>query len=452
MPADRRAAFPAVKPVKTERTHEENQERDRSLEARIESARRASEIHKKRTGRALRVTEQDVVNEEMYEEEDDDLPTQYQRLNAHLQTSSWLFNRKLQDYIATQQGVRNMFLNQQFPGHQMQPFGQFQPSTGQVPMLNGGMLPPQVFSPSAQDFTQHQQPYSPQGLQHPQQGYRRAPYTIPQRPQLHQRAASIATPQLMTDFAPVNQPGSTATTPRSEHSRRMSLPPHALDTATQQSHDGQTRPSLSRQSTAQTVQQQSASPPRAPTGTPSASSSGHVTPQQKSEHTSPTCFQFNGFPFSTPQVLNMNPLSMSLPPESQQFVGSALDPNDLRTAIFMSGSENLPQPFTGTYTYNPNLSPKASRTLTSGATQPGISQTLAPEQSIKLEAAADDANPTTPPSAVSDNYALQPLFTPTGFEYTSFFDQYQPSDGSRNGTDGLLNEPFEDNPFVNWDQ
>ncbi|TGZ80237.1 hypothetical protein EX30DRAFT_349676 [Ascodesmis nigricans] len=70
-----------VKPVKSERTHEENQERayiaasrrsDRSLEARVESARRASEIHKRRTGRALRVTEADVLNEEMYEEEEDD--------------------------------------------------------------------------------------------------------------------------------------------------------------------------------------------------------------------------------------------------------------------------------------------------------------------------------------------------------------------------------------------
>lgn len=68
--------------MKTERTHEENQERayiaasrrsDRSLEARVESARRASEIHKKRTGKAFRITEQDVMNEEMYEEEDDDL-------------------------------------------------------------------------------------------------------------------------------------------------------------------------------------------------------------------------------------------------------------------------------------------------------------------------------------------------------------------------------------------
>ncbi|RHZ82248.1 hypothetical protein Glove_110g110 [Diversispora epigaea] len=64
-----------------ERTHEENQERayiaashrgDRSMEARIESARKASEIHKKRTGKALRITPEDVRNEEMYQEINDD--------------------------------------------------------------------------------------------------------------------------------------------------------------------------------------------------------------------------------------------------------------------------------------------------------------------------------------------------------------------------------------------
>ncbi|CAB4439552.1 unnamed protein product [Rhizophagus irregularis] len=64
-----------------ERTHEENQERayiaashrgDRSMEARIESARKASDIHKKRTGRALRITAEDVRNEEMYQEIDPD--------------------------------------------------------------------------------------------------------------------------------------------------------------------------------------------------------------------------------------------------------------------------------------------------------------------------------------------------------------------------------------------
>ncbi|CAJ0839156.1 6681_t:CDS:2 [Entrophospora sp. SA101] len=59
----------------------ENQERayiaashrgDRSIEARIESARKASEIHKKRTGKALRITPEDVRNEEMYQEVDEE--------------------------------------------------------------------------------------------------------------------------------------------------------------------------------------------------------------------------------------------------------------------------------------------------------------------------------------------------------------------------------------------
>ncbi|KAI9777701.1 MAG: hypothetical protein M1839_008620 [Geoglossum umbratile] len=107
---------PPAKAVKTERTHEENQERayiaasrrsDRSLEARVESARRASEIHKRRTGRSLRVTEQDVVNEEMYEEEDDDLPHPYRRLAAGLQTDSPDFNRRLAAYLTNHVAMRS---------------------------------------------------------------------------------------------------------------------------------------------------------------------------------------------------------------------------------------------------------------------------------------------------------------------------------------------------------
>ncbi|KAL1905917.1 hypothetical protein Sste5344_008305 [Sporothrix stenoceras] len=68
---------------KSERSHEENQERafiaasrraDRSLEARIQSARMASNIHKQRTGRGFKISEEIVLKEDMYEEEDDDLP------------------------------------------------------------------------------------------------------------------------------------------------------------------------------------------------------------------------------------------------------------------------------------------------------------------------------------------------------------------------------------------
>lgn len=63
---------------------------DRSLEARLESARRASEIHKRRTGRSLRITEQDVLNEELYEEEVDD---QDRRPPAYFEIGSTVFTR-----------------------------------------------------------------------------------------------------------------------------------------------------------------------------------------------------------------------------------------------------------------------------------------------------------------------------------------------------------------------
>ena len=101
---------------------------DRSLEARLKSARRASEIHKRRTGRSLRVTEQDIINEEMYEEEDDDLPLQYRRLTNHLQTGSSDFNRRLAVYLTNQVAMRhamehmsgNHYL-QQYPGNPQYP-------------------------------------------------------------------------------------------------------------------------------------------------------------------------------------------------------------------------------------------------------------------------------------------------------------------------------------------
>lgn len=156
----------------------------------------------------------------------------------------------------------------------------------------------------------------------------------------------------------------------------------------------------------------------------------------------------------------MNPLSFSLPPESQQFVGSVLDPNDPRTASLMAGSENLPQPFMGTYTYNPNLSPKAAQNRAAGDqsmnafSASGMTQTLAPEDSmIKMERSADGATSDTPPSAMMDNnYTPNQMFTPTGFEYSNYFDQYQSTDANRTASDGMFNEPYEENSFINWDQ
>ncbi|KAI1210204.1 uncharacterized protein F4807DRAFT_460036 [Annulohypoxylon truncatum] len=106
-----------IPPVKTERSHEENQERayiaasrraDRSLEARVQSARQASEIHRRRTGRGLKVSEEIVLKEEMYEEEEDDLPRHYKFLTAHLQTNSPDMNHRVNAYITTQTAMATM--------------------------------------------------------------------------------------------------------------------------------------------------------------------------------------------------------------------------------------------------------------------------------------------------------------------------------------------------------
>lgn len=73
---------------------------DRGLNARMQSARRASEIHQKRTGRALRVTEAEVLNEALYEEITD-VSTQRCRWRAHLHTQSEDFDRSLLTFMTS---------------------------------------------------------------------------------------------------------------------------------------------------------------------------------------------------------------------------------------------------------------------------------------------------------------------------------------------------------------
>ncbi|KAF2707341.1 hypothetical protein K504DRAFT_384019 [Pleomassaria siparia CBS 279.74] len=446
MPADRRTMPTSNKPVKTERTHEENQERDRSLEARIESARRASEIHKKRTGRGLRVTEQDVVNEEMYEEEDEDLPTQYQRLSAHLHTGSLQFNRKLHDYIATQHGVRNAFLQQYqnppFPGYGPQvpyTYPQMQNS-----LVGQHMLPPHMFNPTTMVNNQSAPPTSPPAYQQSPQGYRQAPYSIPQRTNLHQRLASIPSPK--HGFRLSEQQFAPADTPLGDQQRRMSLPSQPSDQSTYQAKDDTSRPPLSRSTTSKSAHQQSVSPQN-DLGRASASPrSAHGTPPSHPHQENPptSAFPFKSMDYTpSSQVLHMDPLSMSLPSESQQFMGNILDPNDPRTLIFMSGSEFLQHPF-AKYTYNPNLASKVSRsdnsTTTNGTTTPAMTP-------IKLETNMDIASLSDPHSATSDGFVSSAMFSPP-----TFLDFPTNSDGSEfahgNGEQGLQDD-FDDNAFTN---
>jgi hypothetical protein len=374
-----------------------------------------------------------VINEEMYEEEDDDLPTQYQRLNAHLHTTSVMFNKKLHDYIATQHGVRNMFMSQyQNPSFQQYGGQQYSPQTAAFPQannwLNPSMLPPQQFNPASPQLpvTQQAQPMTPNGVQ--QQSIRHSPYPQPQRLNSHQRALSIQLPQTIgsVEAAPLSAPGG-ATTPQ-ESLRRMSLPAHALVQPSRRGSDGKARSTNSRTSTTQSPVQSTS-----PRVTSSPTASGQTTPQLHIESETPASYPYSvaGYPF-TSQALNANPLTMSMPPESQQFIGSALDMSDPRQAMFMAGSDNLPQPFAATYTYNPNFSGKASRPSTAD-------ETLA-RGYIKSETA--DGPTTMPSEGFFNNEAL---FTPGNGDYNAFFDFpstdfAQPADEQGDGSN-----------FVNWD-
>ncbi|KAJ6787429.1 hypothetical protein PWT90_03269 [Aphanocladium album] len=99
--------------------HKENQERayiaasrrtDRSLEARYQSALMASEVHKKRTGRSLRITYKIVEDEEMYEEEDQGLPESWQlSQNGYRSRTLSQTDAYIAALIARKAGMQNYF-------------------------------------------------------------------------------------------------------------------------------------------------------------------------------------------------------------------------------------------------------------------------------------------------------------------------------------------------------
>lgn len=355
--------IPPAKAVKTERTHEENQERayiaasrrsDRSLEARVESARRASEIHKRRTGRSLRVTEQDVVNEEMYEEEDDDLPSQYRRLTAHLQTSNPVFNSRLSAYLTNNVAMRRA-LEQSIHDSYAQQYGN---NPSQQYNLQPMFPSPMLGSPGQPQMMYPQSPTS----------YRHAPY--PPRPHQqsfqpsqHQRSASIATPQEMagtTLNSPVSQP---------DNSRRMSMPvvPVATTNSPVQTRTPISIPSESPQlqpATKPSLQHKPSFPP------------GSFT--QRSQVASMPSYDMNHstFPFTTALSGNL-----------QGLLGDTLNPNDPFTSQLMAGSGTLPGNF---YDFSTQPELPATTNIAKSQTHPsfdGLTSTLAP-------AAADASQPT----------------------------------------------------------
>jgi hypothetical protein len=320
------------------------------LEARVESARRASEIHKRRTGRSLRVTEQDVINEEMYGEEEDDLPSQYRQLTAHLQTTSTAFNQRLAAYLTGQVGVRSaidQYLSnsyaQGFPNGQR--FLQNQQPMYPNPALN-------------QQFQQQMMQASPNSM------YRQAPYPMPNMQQrMHARSASIANPQMTSNKtqSPVAA---------DEEKRRQSIATVPTSTT-----------SPAQTPTAATPQSNQASTPK---------TMSVATPQAGFSQPQPTTQSFP-LPYRPGNFNSDHSLfTTALPQESQMLLGSALDPRDPMTNMLMTGSQYMPNSY---YNFDSTLPPtfNVGKDFTGGQMYPsfdGLNATLAPSD-LELNSGLD---------------------------------------------------------------
>lgn len=311
------------------------------------------------------MTEQDVVNEEMYEEEDDDLPMQYRRLTAHLQTGSD-FNRRLAAYLTNHVAMRSA-LDQAITNSYAQ----------QYPNAPQFAHNPQKMYPS---------PMIPQNMmqQPAPQSYRQSPYPMPRsagfRPQPHVRAASIAGPHEIPGYSQSVSTSSPVEVADQNDLRRTSMPaPSTSPTASRTPQPLQPSPSRStaqpstssfsvkqepqqsKQMQAPPVPQQSQQQPPPP------------PPQQQSQ-------QLQQQPPSQQQFMDMNkhneyssPFTTALPAEAQMFLGPVLDPSDPFTSMLMAGSENVSQPY---YSYNTGTSAMKGHHF--HPSYDGMSSTLAP--------------------------------------------------------------------------
>lgn len=240
----------------------------------------------------------------MYEEEDDDLPLQYRRLTAHLQTGSADFNRRLAAYLTNQVAMRSAMehmVNNPYPGQYGNPQYPQNPSG----MFQSPMMPPQSMTNS------------------PQQSYRSAPYPSPHQAnfrQMHSRAYSMVDPSSMSN-------------PRqSMDQRRLSTP-------------GNVQP---------------------------INTNGNQADSDYMRQTQSATLPNGQFSSMWP---NMSPFTTTLPPETQQMLGPALDTSDPFQAQLMDGSENYTN--MAGYPWN-DMSQGIKGMPVHPSAWPGMSATLAP--------------------------------------------------------------------------
>jgi len=310
----------------------------------------------------------------MYEEEDDDLPLQYRRLTAHLNTGSSDFNRRLAAYLTNSVAMRSA-LDQAMSGAYPQPYGQ---TWQQNPQLMQQMQQGMFQQPMNLNMPQQSQMLPPQPMNGSPTSFRQSPY--PQMPAQGYRAGIQQHHNMSANQAQFTQPQNT--TPR-----RTSDPAQAVTTPLAQT------PSLS------------------PSKRSSSSSSLSALAQDESTNTttsSPTTIkpesmmQMPQGQFSHPMTtgtwspvhqMSFSPLTTQLPGDAQSFFNAGFMGNASFTPNLMQSAEKTSQPF---YSYNPNAFNKPRNVHPS---YDGMSQTLAPGA---LDNKQDEFNWPTPPSASTD--------------------------------------------------
>lgn len=282
----------------------------------------------------------------MYEEEDDDLPMQYRRLTAHLQTQNADFDRRLAAYLtnhvamrsALGQAVSDAWQNNQFnnigqfmnPGMMQQPLQQQQ----QQPGMPNSMLPPQM--PNRSPTNYRQSPYPVANAQ----GMRSA----------HGRSVSLATPSEFA-FTQPNLSGSAHDSPVDnikQEDRRMSMPVNPMP---QTPLSGNAAPTSTHSSPARAIS-------RNGSATNLAKQQQHIQPHTQQQPTPPSQADFAnasppGFQLRLPNNRNLDPLTTALPMESQQLL--AANPYEFT----FDNAPHMAQNNKQTYSYNPNGRPKS---------------------------------------------------------------------------------------------
>ena len=269
-----------------------------------------------------------MINEEMYEEEDDDLPMQYRRLTAHLQTGSADFNRRLSAYLTNHVAMRSA-LDQAITNSYAQQY----PNAPQFAHNQQTMYPSPFPAQSMQQQQPQQSPIS----------YGPSPFMVQNppnfRPGQHVRSASAAGTQ---DTSGYTQPASTQSSPvdpSASIDRRTSMPVKMPSKSVS--------PVTSR--TPQPLQSRSTLPPKTTPFLANQQIPAYSNVKQEGQPNQP--MRAPPQPQISQQPTNnmfgfqdYGPLSTALPTETQMLLGSALDPNDPLTSMFMAGSEGLPMP------------------------------------------------------------------------------------------------------------